>query len=189
MKTMSDPDVHPRVRVWTISNLLSCSRIVLAIPIVLLLLHGTLQSRLWAVLIMLVGVVTDFFDGYIARQRNEVTEFGKILDPLADKISIAGVAFVLSIAQYLPVWFFLIIFFRDVIILVGGMWLRCTRKVVLQSNWIGKWAVTAIAGTIVAATLRVNVVVDILIGISCVLLVWSLVAYSQNFFAAVRGKV
>ncbi len=189
MKTMSDPDVHAGVRVWTISNLLSCSRIVLAIPIILLLLHGTLQSRLWAVLIMLVGVVTDFFDGYIARQRNEITEFGKILDPLADKISIAGVAFILAIAQYLPVWFFLIIFFRDVIILAGGIWLRHARKVVLQSNWIGKWAVTAIAGTIVMATLRVHIAVDILVGISSVLLIWSLMAYSHRFVAAVKGKV
>ncbi len=189
MKMMSDPDVRPRVRVWTISNLLSCTRIVLAIPIFLLLLHGTLQSRLSAVLIMLVAVVTDFLDGYIARRRNEVTALGKILDPLADKIGVGVVAFALSIMQYLPIWFFLLVLFRDAVILAGGVWLIRTRNIVPQSNWIGKWTVNAVALTIVMATLRVNAVVDILIGISCILLLWSLVAYGQRFFIAVRRKV
>lgn len=185
---MSDPDVHPGKRVWTISNLLSCSRIVLALPIIMLLLQGTFYSRLWAVLLMLIAVATDFLDGYIARKRNEVTELGKIIDPLADKISVAGIAFVLAIAQYLPLWYFLLVLFRDALILMGGLWLMRTRKIVLQSNWIGKWTVNAVAATVVAATLMIGTLVEILMGISCILLLWSFVSYIRRFFEVLGKK-
>jgi CDP-diacylglycerol--glycerol-3-phosphate 3-phosphatidyltransferase len=188
MKMISESEGQPQAGVWTISNLLSLSRIILAIPIVLLLLDGKYQSRLWAVLIMLAAVMTDFLDGYIARQRREVTELGKIIDPLADKIGIVVIAVVLAIARYIPVWFFVLILFRDALILAGGMWLMHYRKIVLQSNWTGKWTVSAIAATIVIATLRIHGIVDILMGISCLLIVWSSVVYGQRFIEVLRGK-
>lgn len=186
MRMMSDPDDHPRARIWTISNLLSMSRIVLAFPIVLLLLHRTFHSRLLAVLVMLAAVGTDFLDGYVARQRNEITDLGKILDPLADKICVGAVTFVLCIAQYLPVWFFGVILARDLLILAGGIWLMRSMKVVLQSNWLGKWAVSAIAVTIIAATARIEIVLEICMGISCVLLLWSFLSYTRRFIISVR---
>jgi CDP-diacylglycerol--glycerol-3-phosphate 3-phosphatidyltransferase len=168
--------------------MLSFSRILLAIPIVMLLLDGKLQSRLWAILLMLVAAMTDFLDGYIARQRNEVTEFGKIVDPLADKICVGAIAFVLTIARYIPVWFLALVLFRDIVILAGGVWLLRVRKIVLQSNWIGKWTVNAIAVTILMAALREHRVIDILMGISCILIVWSLISYGRRFIEVVKGK-
>lgn len=188
MKMISDPDVQPRARLWTISNMLSFSRILLAVPIVMLLLDGKLQSRLWAILLMLVAVMTDFLDGYVARQRNEVTEFGKIIDPLADKIGVAAIACVLTTAGYIPVWFLGLVLFRDIVILVGGVWLLRVRKIVLPSNWTGKWTVNAIAATILMATLREYRVIDILMGISCILIFWSLISYGRRFIEVVKGK-
>jgi CDP-diacylglycerol--glycerol-3-phosphate 3-phosphatidyltransferase len=188
MKMISDPDVQSRARMWTISNMLSLSRIILTIPIVMLLLDGNLQSRLWAILIMLVAVMTDFLDGYIARQRNEVTEFGKIIDPLADKIGVAAITVVLAIAGYIPVWFLVLVLFRDIVILAGGIWLLRVRQIVLPSNWIGKWTVNAIAATIVMATLKEYRIIDILIGISCILIFWSLILYGRRFIEVVEGK-
>jgi len=178
-------------QIWTISNILSFSRIILLFPVVLLLLSDDPYARYWAIGVMIVGAVTDMFDGLLARKYQQETDFGKILDPLADKIGVGGIVVVLLILGNLPLWFVLGVVFRDVLILLGGIYISKTRKLILQSNQTGKWAVSAVAVTIAFATMnnpRFAMITEMLIGISVILLAVSFVLYFKRFFECMKLK-
>ena len=102
-----------------------------------------------AVLLFIVLLwLSDIMDGYFARRRNEISELGKIIDPLADKISVVTITFLLLWKEILPLWFFIIIVLRDLIILAGGLYVKKKYSVVLQSNWTGKLTVFVIGFTL-----------------------------------------
>lgn len=92
--------------------------------------------------------LTDVLDGYFARKRNEVSELGKIVDPLADKISIITISLIMVLTGIIPLWFFLVIMSRDILILSGGLYIKRKTGIVLQSNIIGKWTVFVIGFTL-----------------------------------------
>jgi len=123
----------------TISNLLSIFRALLSVPFALVMLLPDPPLRFWAVGILLAGMMTDKLDGDLARRRGEETEWGKILDPLADKVCVAVMALVLLKVGDFPLWFVLALLSRDMLIFLGGMYLKSTRGVVLPSNVAGKW--------------------------------------------------
>ena len=93
-------------------------------------------------------MATDKLDGDLARSRGEETEWGKILDPLADKICVAVMALVLLKLGDFPLWFVLALVLRDLLILAGGIYLKSSKGVVLSSNVAGKWVAALIAFTI-----------------------------------------
>lgn len=131
--------------VFYVSNLISLSRFfLLAAASYFLLEKLYLASAIFLVLIW----ISDLLDGYFARRRNEISEFGKIIDPLADKISVAVIAIVLTSQGIIPLWYMIITILRDVIIFSGGVYLKYSRKVVLQSNWTGKITVFFIGVTL-----------------------------------------
>ena len=78
--------------VWTIPNLLSFFRILLIPAFAVLFSKGQL---VWAVVMLALSGLSDFFDGKIARRFNQVSELGKILDPIADKLTQATIAIML----------------------------------------------------------------------------------------------
>lgn len=75
----------------------------------------TYQSMISA-LIFIVASLTDWFDGYIARRDNLVTNFGKVMDPLADKLIVTAVMLCLMVSGVFPVWCAMIILARDFLI-------------------------------------------------------------------------
>ncbi|MDY0081224.1 MAG: CDP-alcohol phosphatidyltransferase family protein, partial [Ignavibacteriaceae bacterium] len=87
---------------YTISNLLSLIRLFLAIPF-WFLLDGIKEgdSPLFLMLIVLLAIISDFLDGYFARKFNQISEMGKILDPLADKICVASITFKLYLIGFI----------------------------------------------------------------------------------------
>jgi CDP-diacylglycerol--glycerol-3-phosphate 3-phosphatidyltransferase len=124
--------------IFYISNLFSIFRFVLLIPVVLLLISGTFNNYIIASVLIILIWLTDVFDGYIARKRKEITELGKILDPLADKTTIISIGLILLLKNIIPLWFALVIFIRDAVILAAGLYLKHRHNKVLQSNLIGK---------------------------------------------------
>ncbi len=76
----------------------------------------------------MIAAITDILDGYLARKFNQVTEFGKIIDPLADKIAIGAIIIKLFIIGVIPLYYFFMIIVRDVLIFLGGI-IRC------PENW------------------------------------------------------
>ena len=74
--------------ILTIPNILSFLRILLITPFMILFLNG---NYVWASLMIIISGLTDCVDGFIARKFNQVSEFGKILDPVADKLTLLAV--------------------------------------------------------------------------------------------------
>ena len=92
--------------------------------------------------------LTDILDGYFARSRNEVSEIGKIIDPVADKTSIITISMIMVITGIIPLWFFLVIMSRDILILSGGLYVKKKKGIILQSNITGKLTVFIIGFTL-----------------------------------------
>ena len=124
-------------RILTLANAISISRIVLSIPLVLLLNDNNL---LLAFIIIILIVLSDFLDGYVAREADEITNFGKLIDPVADKICMMVVAIYLIIVYKLPfLIFFVTLAVRDTFLIIIGIYLIFAQEEVFQSNTSGKW--------------------------------------------------
>ncbi len=169
----------------TIATILSVSRILLVIPLWYCLTGSFENNRLWAAGIVAVGIATDFFDGFVARRLHQVSELGKILDPIADKISVGFLAVMLVWQSDLPLWFLLFMVMRDILILLGGLYIKRKNNIIVQSNWPGKIAVTIIALALFLATLRLEEVETakwVAIWASIFMMTLSLVLYTQRLF-------
>ena len=143
-----------------------------------------------ALLIILVAVVTDALDGYVARLRNEISDFGKIIDPLADKISIGIVVVLLTLFGDIPIWFTALVLLRDLIIFFAGLYVRSKTGVILPSMMSGKVAVSILALTLVFPVLNypsLDWLYEIFQGISLVLLGFSFSVYAKRFFEMIQN--
>lgn len=97
-------------------NKLTISRILITLAFIFFVLSEGLMAKVWALAAFLLASLTDLLDGFIAKKKNQVTDFGKIMDPIADKILTlsAFLAFVeLDIVQ---AWMVIVIIFREVMI-------------------------------------------------------------------------
>ena len=126
-----------RDRILTLANAISFIRILLSVPLVLLLD----ANKLWqAFVIIILIVLSDYLDGYVARKADGITNFGKLIDPVADKICMMVVIIYLIIVYQLPfLLFFLILAIRDTFLIIIGVYLMCSQEEVFQSNISGKW--------------------------------------------------
>jgi len=111
--------------IWTIPNIISFIRILL-IPVFGVLFYKC--ELLWALLILAFSGFTDFIDGKLARKLNQVSELGKMLDPIADKLTQATIAIVYFFTfrnaenetLNLFAWVFLLFILKELVMLVGG---------------------------------------------------------------------
>jgi cardiolipin synthase len=140
-------------RIWTPSNGLSLLRMLLVVPVTILLLSESPGARAWAAILIAFGALTDYLDGLMARKRNEVTPFGKVLDPVADKIGIGAVALVLTAQGTLPAWFTGAVVGRDLAILAAASFMSKRGSAVPQSNPLGKWTAVVLALIVFAGVL------------------------------------
>ena len=120
-----------------IANKLTVLRIFL-MPFMLWLVHS---NRLFLflpgfILAITIGF-TDFLDGYLARKHNIVTDFGKFLDPVADKVFIVSILLCFLAKNYIPLWFFMIILVREIAITDFRLFAVKNKKVVNVSS-LGK---------------------------------------------------
>ena len=130
-------------RILTLANAISISRIFLAIPLVLIFedIANGMNEKLWqAFALIIIIVLTDYLDGYVARKAGEITNFGKLIDPVADKVCMMVVLIYLIISYKLPfLLFFLILAIRDIFLIIIGVYLMFSQEEVFQSNKSGKW--------------------------------------------------
>jgi cardiolipin synthase len=132
--------------VVTVPNILSASRIA-AIPLFCWLAANE-DTRLWGILLFAVVVSTDWVDGYVARRTGQVTELGRILDPVADRLAIAAGLLTFAISGIFPFWAALLILVRDVAVLLGGVALLWGRDLRVDVRGIGKIATFSLMAAI-----------------------------------------
>jgi len=108
------------------------------------------------VALTLIGALTDWLDGYVARKRNEVTELGKIIDPLADKIAIGAIIIRLYMVGEIEEYYFFLIIGRDLFIFIGGVIVSKMIGKILPSNILGKVTVSMIGMVILLIVLEMS---------------------------------
>lgn len=145
-------------KIYTKSNLISFFRLLLVFPAFILLdkIEESSDIRYWMVGLYFFAYLTDLLDGFLARKYNEISEFGKVMDPLADKVLIGMIVIKLYLIGEIPAVYFWIVILRDIIIFSGGV--LVTKKIgkVLPSNLLGKITVTSIGFFIIAVTLNIS---------------------------------
>ncbi|HEX5937747.1 MAG TPA: CDP-alcohol phosphatidyltransferase family protein [Actinomycetota bacterium] len=132
--------------VLTVPNLLSFARIAL-IPL-FCWLSADEETRLWGILLFAIVVSTDWVDGYVARRTGQVSELGRILDPVADRLAIAAGLLTFAFSDIFPFWAALLILFRDVVLLLGAGLLLWGRGIRVDVRWIGKIATFSLMAAI-----------------------------------------
>ena len=141
-----------------LANKLTIIRIIL-VPIMVVIPFLGLKGDVWGIpltwfcidLIFIIASITDKLDGYIARSRNQITTFGKFLDPIADKILVISAMIMLVENSRLPAWIPIIVLFREFI--VSGYRLVAVEKggkVIAASIWGKLKTVTQMLALVVA---------------------------------------
>lgn len=190
--------------IFFLPNLISLSRFLLTLFTVIILLSSLKDKYLFSLIIIILIWISDLLDGYIARKRNEITELGKIIDPLADKFCVISISLILLIQNVIPTWFVLIIVLRDVIIFSGGLYLKYVKNIVLMSNRTGKISVFIIGLTLLFSiffmhfknnqiffsyhTENLELYLKFLIILSITMSIVSLVVYFKRFYSIVYKK-
>ncbi len=118
-------------------NVLTLLRILLVPVIVVALLNETENGDLLAALVFALASITDAMDGYLARARNAVTTFGKLMDPIADKLLIIAALVALVSLERLAAWVAMVIIARELTVTVTRMHAN-QQGIVIASSWWGK---------------------------------------------------
>ena len=128
-------------KLWTIPNILTFFRLAL-IPVYWMIMMG-LKEDFWALGVFVLATATDMLDGFLARKWHQITDVGKLMDPLADKLMVLSVLATLllrGIISWIPV---ALLAAKELLMLTGGI-LLYNRKIVVHALFVGKFAQVAV---------------------------------------------
>jgi len=179
--------------VWTLPNFLSLLRILVVPVLVYLLTYSDPVSGLLAAILFVLASITDYLDGYLARRNRSVSDLGKILDPLADKLMIASALIMLAAMDRpnepsVPGWLVVVILAREsAVTVIRGIAL--SEGIVMQAETLGKYKFILQAFAVCSFLIHYSywgvdcyVVGMYFLILSAVLAVWSGVSYHVQFF-------
>ena len=185
--------------ICTIPNLLSLFRILIIPVLVYLLMFPDPRSGIIAAFLFILASITDYLDGYLARRHRSVSDLGKILDPLADKLMIASVLIMLAAMDRphepsVPAWLVVIILAREsAVTVIRGIAL--TEGIVMQAEALGKYKFILQAYAVVGFLVHYNywgvnfyAAGMYFLILSAILAVWSGVTYHVQFFRLRLGR-
>lgn len=177
----------------TIPNYISAFRLLLAIPFYFLLdaIQYDFIYRYFVLALIFIASISDILDGLVARKTNKISEFGKIIDPLADKVLIILIVTKLYLMNEIISLYFFIIVGRDIIIFLSGIWISKKIGRVLPSNLIGKLTVISIGIFIIitiSGTSKFSFLYNSFFYLSIILSFVSLIAYGLRAYEALKWK-
>lgn len=172
--------------VITIPNVLSIIRILLVA--VFCISYFRPGMLVFALIIIIISGITDLLDGYIARKYNQISDLGKILDPIADKLFQLSTVVCFVISGAVPYWAVIIIFVKELVMLIGAFVYYNRSEVVIGAKWYGKLAsslfflsfLTVFFFQIMEGSLEVSALAHIVINIMFIL------SISVSLFATVN---
>ncbi len=197
-----------------LANKLTLFRIIL-VPIILIIPLFNIQGNLWGIpltyliidAIFVLASLTDKLDGYIARSRNQITTFGKFLDPIADKILVIVAMLILVEGNKLPAWIPAIVVIREFIVsgyrlvavekkgkvIAASIWGKiktATQMIGLTIAFLDMNAFGAIFnGNLTGVAFGVNLVTTVLLGISVIATIFSGIDYLKGSKELFKGEM
>ncbi|NLV67638.1 MAG: hypothetical protein GXY14_08170 [Spirochaetes bacterium] len=136
-------------KVYTVSNLLTLVRVI-AVPVIVYYMHlekttGNREYMYYQVFYFGIIIVSDFFDGFLARTFNQVSRLGQFLDPVADKICLVVIGSSLVYYKGFPLCVLVVVLLRELVVVVGAVFLFARRDVEVQPSMLGKMGVACMA--------------------------------------------
>lgn len=122
----------------SLPNILTNLRIILTVVFLLLIFQDGMVSIILAIIIFAVASLTDYYDGYLSRKYNLVTNFGKIMDPIADKFLMLSCFYAFYIMNIISLWMFVVIFIREIVV-TGYRFYMMKNGRVLAAEKLGKY--------------------------------------------------
>lgn len=197
-----------------LANKLTLFRIIL-VPIILIIPFFNISGELWGIpltyliidIIFVVASLTDKLDGYIARSRNQITTFGKFLDPIADKILVIVAMLILVEAGKLPAWIPAIVVIREFIVsgyrlvaveksgkvIAASIWGKiktCTQMIGIIIAFIDVNSFGAIfAGNLTGFPFVLNLCTTVLLSISVIATIFSGIDYLKGCKELFKGEI
>ncbi len=166
-----------------IPNLLTMIRLCL-IPVYAFAFMIEGDQKTISAAIFILASITDVLDGYIARKYNLITKTGQLLDPLADKLMQITVVVTMFLADMLPLWFVLVLAIKEILMILGGVFLY-TKKTFVKSNIFGKANTVIVFLTMVILLIfsETNVTLkNLMLDIVVCTIVLSIVSYLYVYF-------
>ena len=124
------------VNIWTVPNVLTMIRLLLIPVFVVLYMNGHPKG---ALAVFTVASLTDLLDGFLARKLNQISNFGKLFDPLADTLMVLTALICQGVGGVIPWAAILIIAGKELVLVCGGLFML-SRDIVVYSNMVGKTA-------------------------------------------------
>ena len=169
----------------TIPNLLSLLRIALIIPFVIFFLRG---NYIASALMIIVSGISDALDGFTARKLNQITELGKMLDPLADKLTLIAIMICIVILFPIVMPVVIILIVKDIIMMIGASVLLKSDIKPPAARWYGKigtvlfyFSVTLIVFLKAAFNYDNSVLSIVLLGVTAAMMIFALIKYFLIF--------
>ena len=125
--------------VWTIPNVLTMIRLLLVPVFVVVYFRTSAEPKYAALAIFAAASLTDMLDGYLARKLNQITDFGKLFDPLADKLMVLSALVCQAVTSVFPWAAVIVVACKELVMVLGGLFML-SRDVVVYSNIVGKAA-------------------------------------------------
>lgn len=160
-----------KTKIWNVPNIMTTFRVLLIIPFVIALLgaesgwfgENDFIPCIVADVIFLIASLTDLFDGKIARKYKLVTNFGKFMDPLADKMLVSAGLICLVAMGRVPAWIVIVIIAREFII-SGFRLVASDAGIVIAASYWGKWKTTIQMTLVIMAIIDLNPYIPFYVG-------------------------
>lgn len=171
----------------SIPNILTGIRFAL-IPIFAYYLYT--EQYLTAIILFLLSGITDVLDGYIARKFNMITSWGKLADPIADKLMQITALVLLTIKGMIPVIIIVIVILKEGFMGIGSILLYKTKKYIVSANWYGKMATVIFFIAIIVIILfnLSQLYRDIFIGIAVISTLFAFFMYLSAYRKITSGS-
>lgn len=136
-------------KVYTVSNLLTLVRVI-AVPVIVYYMYleritGNRDYMYCQVLYFGIVIISDFFDGFLARAFNQVSKLGQFLDPVADKICLVIIGSSLVYYKGFPLSVLMVVLLRELVVVLGAVFLFARRDVEVKPSMMGKIGVACMA--------------------------------------------
>lgn len=122
-----------------VPNVLTSIRFFLIFVFVWVFYSNSINHNVqWSIAVFMLAGITDVLDGYIARKYDAVSDFGKLMDPLADKLMMITALICLYTKEYIPLFIIIIVLIKDLLLVIGGVFMYRRHDYAVSSNKFGK---------------------------------------------------
>ena len=179
-------------KIINVPNVITVIRLIM-IPFIALSIYH--EEYMITLILFTISGVSDVLDGYIARKYNLISDFGKLMDPLADKATQIITLLMLTIKEVVPIYILLIVCAKEFIQLIGALFLLTSRRYVVFANRYGKISSVFFYGVIVVSIVLTSIgkskfsnanhyihIIYILMVAALVPMMAALLNYTKSFF-------